>query len=56
MFIRVLIIAFLAGYLLWVINNKILGKKLKFIRVITGALVVTIMVYLLLAGLSYTLD
>lgn len=54
--IRLLIIAFLVGYCVWFVGNKLLGKNLKMARVIAATLVVTSVVYLLLGGLSYVLE
>ncbi|MDG2395732.1 hypothetical protein [Candidatus Thioglobus sp.] len=54
--IRLLIIAFLVGYCVWFVGNKLLGKNLKMARVIAATLVVTSVVYLLLGSLSYVLE
>ncbi|WP_201340154.1 hypothetical protein [Isorropodon fossajaponicum symbiont] len=56
MFIRILIIAFVIGYFVWWINNRVLGKNLKIARVIAATLVVTSVVYLLLGSLSYLIE
>jgi uncharacterized membrane protein len=54
--VRLLIIAFVIGYCIWFISNKVLGKNLKIARVIAATLVVTTAIYLLLGSLSYLLD
>ncbi|MCH9745811.1 MAG: hypothetical protein K0U04_03680 [Proteobacteria bacterium] len=54
--IRLLIIAFIVGYCVWFISNKVLGKNLKIARVIAATLIVTTVIYLLLGGLSYLLE
>jgi uncharacterized membrane protein len=54
--VRLLIIAFVIGYCVWFVSNKVLGKNLKIARVIAATLVVTTAIYLLLASLSYLLD
>jgi hypothetical protein len=54
--IRLLIIAFVIGYFVWFINNRILGKNLAFARVIAATLVITSIVYLLLGILSYVVE
>ena len=54
--IRLLIIAFIVGYCVWFISNKVLGKNLKMARVIAVTLVATSIVYLLLGSLSYLLE
>ncbi|MBW5291125.1 MAG: hypothetical protein Rsou_0752 [Candidatus Ruthia sp. Asou_11_S2] len=56
MFIRILIIAFVIGYFVWWINNRVLGKNLKIARVIAATLVVTSVIYLLLGSLSYLIE
>ncbi len=54
--IRLLIIAFVVGYCVWFVSNKVLGKNLKMARVIAATLVVTTVIYLLLGALSYLLE
>ena len=54
--IRLLIIAFVTGYCVWFVSNKVLGKNLKMARVIAATLVVTTVIYLLLGSLSYVLE
>ena len=54
--IRLLIIAFVVGYCVWFISNKVLGKNLKIARVIAATLIVTTVIYLLLGSLSYFLE
>ncbi|MDB2590594.1 hypothetical protein N9345_04170 [Candidatus Thioglobus sp.] len=54
--IRLLIIAFVIGYCVWFVSNKVLGKNLKMARVIAATLVVTTIIYLLLGSLSYVLE
>ena len=54
--IRLLIIAFVIGYCVWFVSNKVLGKNLKIARVIAATLVATTVIYLLLGSLSYVLE
>ncbi len=54
--IRLLIIAFVIGYCVWFVSNKVLGKNLKIARVIAATLLVTTVIYLLLGSLSYILE
>ncbi|CAC9647768.1 hypothetical protein [bacterium endosymbiont of Bathymodiolus sp. 5 South] len=54
--LRLLVIAFIIGYVVWKINNKLLGKNLKLAQVIAAALVVTSLVYLVLGILSYLIE
>ncbi len=56
MFIRILVIAFVIGYFVWWINNRILGKNLKMARVIATTLVVISVIYLILGSLSYLIE
>jgi hypothetical protein len=48
--LRLLVIAFIIGYVVWKINNKLLGKNLKLAQVIAATLVVTSLVYLVLGN------
>jgi predicted PurR-regulated permease PerM len=54
--IRILIIAFIIGYIVWFVNNRILGRNLALARVISATLVITSVVYLLLGSLSYLVE
>ncbi|RUM81588.1 MAG: hypothetical protein DSZ19_02960 [Candidatus Thioglobus sp.] len=54
--IRILIIAFIIGYIVWFVNNRILGRNLALARVISATLVITSLVYLLLGSLSYLVE
>jgi len=54
--IRILIIAFIIGYIVWFVNNRILGRNLTLARVIAASLVITSLVYLLLGSLSYLVE
>jgi hypothetical protein len=54
--LRIIIIAFVIGYFVWFINNRILGKNLALARVISATLVVTSVVYLVLGILSYVVE
>ncbi len=54
--VRILIIAFIIGYIVWFVNNRILGKNLALARVIAATLVITSVVYLILASLSYLIE
>jgi len=54
--IRILIIAFIIGYVVWFVNNRILGRNLALARVIAASLVITSVVYLLLGSLSYLVE
>lgn len=56
MFIRILVIAFVIGYFVWWINNRVLGKNLKTARVVATTLVVISVIYLLLGSLSYLIE
>ncbi len=56
MFIRILIIAFVIGYFVWWVNNRVLGKNLKIAKVIAATLIVTSVIYLFLGSLSYLIE
>ncbi|SMM98229.1 hypothetical protein SPONN_1868 [uncultured Candidatus Thioglobus sp.] len=54
--IRILIIAFIVGYVIWFVNNRLLGKNLALAKVISITLVAIGAVYLSLAILSYLIE
>lgn len=54
--LRLLVIALIIGYIVWIVNNKLLGKNLKLARVIATTLVTTSLVYLILGILSYLIE
>lgn len=56
MFIKIIVIAFIVGYFIWIVNNKILNKNILLARVIAITLLVTSVVYLILGILSYLIE
>lgn len=54
--IRILIIVLIVSYLIWFVNNRILGKNIALTHVITTTLLITGLLYLFLGGLSYLLE
>lgn len=56
MFIRVLLATFVIGYIVWFINNRVLGKNLGLAKVIATTLVVVSLVYLVLGVLSHLVE
>ncbi|CAB9541585.1 hypothetical protein [uncultured Gammaproteobacteria bacterium] len=56
MIIRILIVVFILSYIIWLINNRILGNNLALTKVIATMLVTTSVVYLMLASLSYLIE
>ncbi len=54
--LRLLVIALIIGYIVWIVNNRLLGKNLKLARVIAATLVTTSLVYLVLGILSYLIE
>ncbi len=56
MFIRILFIALLVGYFIWIVNKKLLNNNIALARVIAATLVVTSLVYLILGSLSYLIE
>ena len=56
MIIRILIVVFILSYVVWLINNRILGKNMTLAKVIAIMLVITSVVYLMLGSLSYLIE
>ncbi len=54
--IRILIAVFVIAWIVWWVNNRLLGKNLALARVIAVTLVITSVIYVLLASLSYYLE
>lgn len=54
--LRILIIAFVIGYLIWFVNNRVLGKNLKLAQVLAITLVSVSFLYFFLAILSYLVE
>lgn len=54
--LRILIAAFVIGYVVWFVSNRILGKNLILSRVMLISLLITGLIYSLLAVLSYLLE
>lgn len=54
--IRILIIAFIVGYVIWFVNNRLLGKNLTLAKVVAITLVGISTVYLSLGILSYLVE
>ena len=50
--LRILIVAFIVSYIIWFFNNRIMGKSLSFYKVTSWVLVATVVIYILLTGLS----
>ena len=56
MIIRILIVVFVLGFVIWFVNNRLLGKNLALAKVIAITLVITSVMYLLLGILSYFIE
>jgi len=54
--IRIFIIAFLVGFAIWYISNKVFGKNLGIAKVIAITLVGTSAVYVFLGALSHFVE
>lgn len=54
--IRILIIIFVIGYVVWFVNTRILGRNLALAKVIASTLVITSLLYVFLAILSYVIE
>ncbi|CAB5493955.1 hypothetical protein AZO1586I_680 [Bathymodiolus thermophilus thioautotrophic gill symbiont] len=54
--LRILVITLIIGYIIWIVNNRLLGKNLKLARVIAATLATTSLVYLVFGILSYLIE
>jgi len=54
--IRILAVVFIIAYIVWFVNNRILGRNLVLARVIATTLVVTSVIYIVLASLDYLIQ
>jgi len=54
--LRLLIVAMVVSYVIWLFYNRVLGKNLGFSKVSTWVLAATFLIYLILSGLSYFVE
>lgn len=54
--LRILVSTLIIGYIIWIVNNRLLGKNLKLARVIAATLATTSLVYLVFGILSYLIE
>jgi len=54
--LRLLIAALVVSYVIWLFYNRVMGKNLGLSKVATWVLVVTLLIYLILSGLSYIVE
>ena len=56
MFLRILIIAVLLGFVIWFINNRILGRNYTLAKIVAITLVITSLSYIVLGTLSFIVE
>ena len=54
--LRLLLAALIVSYVIWFFNTRILGKSLSLYKVISWVLVVTVAIYVFLAGVSALIE
>ena len=50
--LRLLIVAIIVSYVIWLFNTRIMGKNLSLYKVSSWVLVATVAIYVFLAGVS----
>ena len=50
--LRLLLVALIVSYVIWFFNTRIMGKSLSLYKVISWVLVVTVAIFIFLAGVS----
>jgi hypothetical protein len=50
--LRLLLVALIVSFVIWFINTRIMGKSLSLYKVISWVLVVTVAIFIFLAGVS----
>jgi len=51
-----LIAALIASYIIWLFNNRIMGKNLALTKLATWVVMATFMIYFMFSGLSFLLE
>ena len=54
--LRLLIVVLIVSYVIWFFNTRIMGKDLSLYKVTSWVLVATVVIYILLAALSYLVE
>ena len=54
--LRLLIVAMVVSYVIWLFYNRVMGKNLGLSKVATWVLAATFLIYLILSGLSYFVE
>ena len=54
--LRLLIAAMVVSYVIWLFYNRVMGKNLGFSKVTTWVIAATFLIYIVLSGLSYTVE
>ena len=54
--LRLLVVALIVSYVIWFFNTRIMGKNLSLYKVTSWVLVATVVIYILLAVISYLVE
>ena len=54
--LRLLIAALIVSYLIWLFNNRIMGKNIALSKIATWVLSATFLIFIVLSGLSYLVE
>jgi len=54
--LRLLIAALIASYIIWLFNTRIMGKNIALSKIATWVLSATILIFIILSGLSYLIE
>ena len=50
--LRLLVVALIVSYVIWLFNTRIMGKSLSIYKVISWVLIATVAIYVFLVGVS----
>ena len=54
--LRLIIAALIVSYIVWLFNTRIMGKHLSFSKVVSWVLLATVLIYIILAGISVLVE
>jgi len=54
--LRLIIVALIVSYIVWLFNTRIMGKNLSFSKVVSWVLFATFIIYIILAGISILVE
>ena len=54
--LRLIIAALIVSYIVWLFNTRIMGKNLSFSKVVSWVLLATLLIYIILAGISVLVE